>query len=353
MWILLTKGAVSIVKFNHAAEGDPKTMQVRSRRKEWLAAFAKYMDRNPKFQHDEGTKDYSWRFFATPEEVAAAAGKAVLDVTYSNFKNATSAPGTGLRSVKLRHDLHGAYHDIWDVLLKAGDGTSMYDKKYTKAFYSEADAGTIGICTRLGHWWSKGKESCNDCGTPNPSYPAAGPHGVRATPAEADAWWAAHPEARKPAPKTVLGPAAKNDFKEWQKDLPETGNSNSHLVLEGQCTGSFGLAMKGSLGKEPGKPLTGYCRVCEQPFTFTDKWRIAPHAALDVTEPDDDKPKTLLELLAARDAARDNHSEVKELYDRGEAADEDYDDAIDAYCDAEDAYLAALAAGKAAVEVEV
>lgn len=363
MWVLMTKGAVSIVQFNHAPEGDPNTMQVRSRRREWLGAFACYMDRNPKLIHSDD-KDYQWRFFASPDEVAAAVGRAVLDIRYSNFKNATSDRKFGLRKADLRHQLHDAYSKIWSTLLSAGDGTSLYDGKWGN------DAGTIGICERLGHWWPAKSEACDDCGEPNPNFPDQGPHGVKPTKTEVEQWWKDNPAKKNRKHHTTASASAYNTHKAASTDMGGITHTHSKEWDSGQwsalsdksklaakmggpssptCPGSWLHAAKASLEIEHGV-ATGICSVCGKRVTLTlDTWSIRMHdkpvmdQVVDQILPPDNKP-SLNDLEANRDAARDYLYDVEDAHAGGEASDDDLEEARDWYNSAETKYLKALGA---------
>jgi ribosomal protein L37E len=349
MWVLTTKGAVSIVKFNHAPEGDPNTMQVRSRRKEWISEFARFMPRKVQLVHSTD-KDYSWRFFATPQEVSEAVAKAVLAINYSNFKNATASPGTGLRNAGLRNTLHTAYHKVWSVLLDAGDGDSMYDtKNYAKSYKSGSfdtaeGANTIAICERLGHWFRINNKACSDCGTANPAFPGTPKKTVRPSKAEVSAWWAAHPD-KKPAAKAATGTQSGSiSLDAWQDSLPGTGTSGPVA-----CPGAGAFPVKDStvLGDKTTSTTStsGTCRGCGERVALNGNWRISAHPAKSLLDQVTDQvPAQADSLEAARDAALHYYESVQELLARGEATEDDVDDAIDAYSKAEDAYLSAQAA---------
>lgn len=332
MWVLLTQGAVSIVKFNHAPEGDPRTMQVRTRREEWLAGFAKYMDRKPEFIHSTN-KDYSWRFFATPEEVSAAVGRAVLDIGYSNFKNATSSTEFGLADSKLRHGLHAAYSTTWSTLLKAGDGTSLYDVKSTYGGAgSNFDAGTIDACARLGHWWKTPvpEAKCADCGTPRSAYPRSKASDVvRPSKAQVAAWWKSHPAVKRPA-----------SVKGGKGGTPSAVKAKPEGAFSAQCPGSGLAGISGTEQAEAGG-VTSECWVCHGRFVSDGDFMPVHDRAHVVPVPETGDLST---LQAARDAAETHYQEIQSLYDHGSAAEDDLDDALTAYSDADDAYNEALLA---------
>lgn len=363
MWVLTTKGAVSIVKFNHAPEGDPRTMQVRSRRKEWLQPFAELVGREGIELIHSDDKDYQWRFFATPEEVARAVARAALDISYSNFKNATDSPQHGLKNPKLRHSLHDAYSKIWSTLLSAGDGTSMYNGSWKST--TSYGAGTIDICARLGHWWKGTAGPCDDCGTPNPNAPAAGPEGLKPSKRQVTAWWKAH-GGRSNKPKLVeeynkrkghgtskavsAGSVSTSTGTAWQHKSPvaqPVGGGTSP-----SCTGSWLHAAKSSLDVDKGV-ATGECTVCGQRIPLTlDTWVIRLHDKPVVLGPpeaivDDDygipePAKSIEQLEAEKDAAKDNYYDTEDAHGLGQATDDELDEAIRLYCEAEDAYLEAM-----------
>ena len=127
---------------------------MRARRREWLESFRAYCPEMGRTINSGGKADYQWRAWATPQDVARAVARAVLAIDYSNFKNATMGQAHGLADPKLRFGLHDAYYQVWDVMLKVGDGTSVYQ---------------LSVCQRLGHWWPKGATRCKDCGARKPA----------------------------------------------------------------------------------------------------------------------------------------------------------------------------------------
>ncbi len=178
MWLMLTTGALSIVERDpkHTAESeDPtRTLVVRARRQEWLEEFRdRYCPALGEIYHSTD-KDYQYRAVLSPDDMAEAAGRAVRDIAYYNFKSATQSPEFGLKAAGQRTSLHGAYSKCWNALLDAGDGTSIYDLGWSGSSYLTG----IEACRRWGHWWPVGTEKCKDCGEPNPSYPEAGPDKV-------------------------------------------------------------------------------------------------------------------------------------------------------------------------------
>jgi hypothetical protein len=150
MWLMLPTGALSIVQRRNAPKGDERTLQVRSRRKAWIESFRAYLPEMGPTLHTP-VRDYEYRAYAAPEDVARAVARAVLAVDYPNFKSATLTAYHGLADPSARHQLHDAYSDIWAVLWRAGEGH---------------DPGAL--CARLGHWWPKGATRCRDCGAKRP-----------------------------------------------------------------------------------------------------------------------------------------------------------------------------------------
>lgn len=83
MWIISETGFVSIVR----AVEDPTLLAVRGRVRDDVARFGSlYMGVVPAVQHDE-RRDYPYRLFAKPKEIAKAMERAVRLVSYSDFKN--------------------------------------------------------------------------------------------------------------------------------------------------------------------------------------------------------------------------------------------------------------------------
>ena len=174
MWVMLPDGALSIVQRTKVDENDDRTLQVRARRVEWLDSFRVYCPELGENMFADGKADYSWRAYARPEDVARAMARIVLGLDYTNFKNAAASEQHGLKDPVLRSGLVTAYHKVWDDLLAAGDGTSLYDSKYGSVWPTGIEA-----CRRWGHWWPEKSRKCKDCGVPNPSpYPEAGPEKV-------------------------------------------------------------------------------------------------------------------------------------------------------------------------------
>lgn len=170
MWLMLTTGALSVVQRDPRTmdKDDTRTLVVRARRREYLDTFRdKYCPQLTESLHLDN-KDYQWRGYVSPDELAVAVARAILSIDYHNFKAATQSAEHGLPDAKLRDGLHDAYSKCWSALLTAGDGTSAYNYTVTG----------IEACYRWGHWWPKGEKFCKDCGEPNPSYPKAGPEKV-------------------------------------------------------------------------------------------------------------------------------------------------------------------------------
>ncbi|HEX3958066.1 MAG TPA: hypothetical protein VHZ03_15740 [Trebonia sp.] len=180
MWVMLPAGSISIVRRSHPDKDDERTLQVRARRSEWLETFRGYCPELGESLFADGKADYSWRAFARPEDVARAMARIVLAIDYPNFKSAAADPKRGMKNARLRGDLVSAYHKVWDALLAAGDGHSVYD------YPAKGGTWATGIeaCRRWGHWWPAGHETCKDCGEPNPAYPEAGPEKVYPPPAK-------------------------------------------------------------------------------------------------------------------------------------------------------------------------
>jgi hypothetical protein len=126
---------------------------VRARRREWLDSFRDdWCPQLGESIHLEN-KDYQWRAFVTRYDLARAMARLALDLSWSNFKDATARPQHGLPDQKSRVALHDAYNSIWSTLLSAGDGTSFYD---------------LPICERWGHYDPQHTGRCRDCGIKMP-----------------------------------------------------------------------------------------------------------------------------------------------------------------------------------------
>jgi hypothetical protein len=201
---MMTTGALSIVQRSRIAKNDDRTLVVRGRRVEHLEAFRdNWCPDLGEIIHLNG-RDYQWRAYAKPDDVALAVARVVLNIDYGNFKSATESPEHGLKDPKLRHNLHSAYTRVWNDLLNAGDGTSAYD------FKSSSWTG-IEACRHWGHFWPKGRQTCSDCGEPNPSYPERGPANVYPPPAA---------KARKPRQVSAKQVSAKPAKPAASSDAP-------------------------------------------------------------------------------------------------------------------------------------
>jgi hypothetical protein len=77
----------------------------------------------------------------------------------------------GLADHKLAGELHGLYTALWSKQLQYGDGTSVYNQKWSGSKLSKPDPkAPADICQREGHWWPpevKGRKTvlCADCGS--------------------------------------------------------------------------------------------------------------------------------------------------------------------------------------------
>lgn len=98
MWVFLNNAFLSIVD----KAPNPAQLVVRARREGHIQAVFPDAEviRN-------GSGDYLWRAFIDREAVAAAMQKAVMDITYSNFKNS-------IRDNK--H--HTAASQVWGIMAK-------------------------------------------------------------------------------------------------------------------------------------------------------------------------------------------------------------------------------------------
>ncbi len=247
MWIMLTDGALSVVQRTKVDENDDRTLQVRARRREWLDSFRAYCPELGEALFADGKADYSWRAFARPEDVARAMARVVLGISYSNFKNAAASEQYGLKDPQLRSGLVGAYHKVWDDILAAGDGHSVYDwKSSSKGGYWPTG---IEACRRWGHFWPASTEKCKDCGEPNPAFPEEGPK---------DVFPPGYP--KKSRSRKRKQPSAKPSSK-------QAPASPASLMLQGSdaCPGSWTVPVEGSTElsvPDNGYQETGVCPLC-------------------------------------------------------------------------------------------
>jgi hypothetical protein len=151
--------------------GDNRTMQVRARHKEYLDIFReRYCPEMGESIHFPNM-DYQWKAYCTPQQLAAATAKMMLDIDYEKFKPESSntkkwsGDKTSLPAGK-SDQLHGLYNGIWSQMLTAGDKSSIYDKGWTSG-HQQHDARK---CYTLGHWYPKSTpkgQPCVDCGHPS------------------------------------------------------------------------------------------------------------------------------------------------------------------------------------------
>ena len=158
------------------AEGDDRTLQVRARHQEYLDKFREVFCPELGESEHHPDQDYPWKAAVSPDDLARAVSRMVLEIDSEKFKPLAEDSKYALPG-KLGRDLHSQYNAMWSTHLKYGDGTSSYDHKSWSG--SGAQETGIALCRRWGHWWPVNAKVCRDCGEPNPSYPEQGPTGVK------------------------------------------------------------------------------------------------------------------------------------------------------------------------------
>jgi hypothetical protein len=283
MWLMMTTGALSIVQRTRIAKNDDRTLVVRSRREEWLESFRRWCPEMGPALH-VSNRDYQWRAYAKPDDVALAVARYVLSIDYGNFKSATSSAEHGLKDPKLRSSLHSAYNKVWNNLLDAGDGTSVYDFKSTGtgSWYTGIEA-----CRRWGHWWPKGAKVCKDCEEPNPSYPAEGPEKVYPEGYPKKLTAPARKKGKQASAKAYVDSvlAAVDEFapghSPWDKP---TKSTDDRSILKGSdaCAGSWTAPLEDTV--ELSVPANGYqesgvCSFCGQRRPLNGSYELQLHWA--------------------------------------------------------------------------
>lgn len=174
LWIMTPFGILMPSKrpADLVAEGDPRTLQVRARHREYLDKFREVFCPELGESEHHTDQDYPWKAAVSPDDLARAVSRMVLEIDSEKFKPLAEDSRYALPG-KLGRDLHSQYNTMWSTHLKYGDGTSSYDKPW-----SGSQAG-ITACRKWGHWWPPNAKVCKDCGEPNPSWPKAGPTGVK------------------------------------------------------------------------------------------------------------------------------------------------------------------------------
>ena len=150
--------------------GDAQTLQVRTRRREYLDALRQWCPELGEPQHNPAghAMDYPWRSYIRPEDFALAVARIILAHDSEVFKPLTDGP-CGLQDRKLASELHGAYNAMWGVQLdRLSDGTSSYDKWSGAAGHvvtpPDPDA-PVKLCREHGHQVRRGAgvRVCVDC----------------------------------------------------------------------------------------------------------------------------------------------------------------------------------------------
>lgn len=153
------------------AEGDPRTMQVRARRSEYLDALRQHFcpELGPNEHNPAGRKmDYPWRAYVAPVDLARAMAAIILAHDSEVFKPLAESSKYALPDRKQRSALHGVYNGMWSRQLDVSDGTSSYDHPKGKGTYGSSTYSSPQRCRTLNHWYPRGKAKCVDCGKPKP-----------------------------------------------------------------------------------------------------------------------------------------------------------------------------------------
>jgi hypothetical protein len=205
MWCFTSFGILmpSVRPAHTVKPGDPRTMQVRARRREYLEHFAAHYVHGRKARVISGQKasghkmDYPWRLYVTPDELKAAMAQLVDEIVEDKmlkFKPTTEGH-RGLSNKKLASQLHSFYTGSWSDQLKLSDGTSSYDYgNWTTAYYkpvdpatcppvpsrcepkSKANTGGTGLHWYPSNWKAAGLpdySTCYDCGYKRPAWTPA------------------------------------------------------------------------------------------------------------------------------------------------------------------------------------
>jgi hypothetical protein len=149
---------------------DPRTLQVRCREKDYIDRFRELycpdLGEANHFPH----QDYPWKAYVTPDALATAVARMILDTDSEIFKPLAEGP-KGLKNKAKAARLHSCYSAFWSTHLTYGDGTSSFDLKASGGI-----SHTTGPerCSRFGHWFTYGKPTCQDCGEVKPDTWKAG-----------------------------------------------------------------------------------------------------------------------------------------------------------------------------------
>jgi hypothetical protein len=141
VWLMTTKGFVSVVEWRTSDKKDKRNgmLVVRARERAHLVALVQLLEApRPKVTESEGT-DYRFRFWIAHDQFAELMAALASTVTYTNFKTAV-LQDQGLTPYEQ------ALHKVWAIMSKL-QPTPPYTRKVKS---------------------KKGKAECEDCGHKGP-----------------------------------------------------------------------------------------------------------------------------------------------------------------------------------------
>lgn len=166
-------------------EADDRSLQVRTRDKDYIDRFRElYCPELGEANHFPG-HDYPWKAYVSPEKLALAVARMVLDTDSEVFKPLAEGP-KGLKDKTKARRLHDNYGSWWSSHLTCSDGTSSWDGtgasgKGTGGNWKSTGAlsGSLPLkesktvrakrCEEWGHWFSTDSSRCWDCSTLKPA----------------------------------------------------------------------------------------------------------------------------------------------------------------------------------------
>ena len=135
LWIMTPFGPLypAVRPPSTVPSGDPRTMQVRSRRREFLDqlrdTFCPELGETLTGEEVSGRKmDYPYRAYVQPGDLARAVAAMVLATDAESFKPLAEASRYALPDAELASRLHSVYTAMWAAQLELSDGTSSYDR---------------------------------------------------------------------------------------------------------------------------------------------------------------------------------------------------------------------------------
>lgn len=114
MWIMTSYGILmpALRPADTIAEGDDRTLQVRSRRAKDLDILrVEFMPELGETIHTPEF-DYNYRAYCTPQQFADAVARQIMEIDYLKFKPTTDRYKD--------HELHGALNSIWGTVCRLG-----------------------------------------------------------------------------------------------------------------------------------------------------------------------------------------------------------------------------------------